>query len=255
MKPTRALLDGVLKYKKARSKARWKKHFVYKEQKEFIEFVQTRGSEVLSVECQIMDWADDVAYSVGDLVDGVRARFITTERIKKWDSEKRYNPLIKELLNSLDKRELTHFAARKIGEFIESCDLQPSTEHRVLAKQTNRYRYKLKPSEAKRAEQECLKQISADLVFASPAVQQLEFKAQRMVEKLFTILSKNYFRVGSNAPHLLNEEVEGMFGKETSVAGRARILCDHISGMSDDYFVRTYRRLVEPEFGSIVDLV
>jgi dGTPase len=259
LNPTRALLDGVLKYKKTRSVAMTPNHFIYDDQKKYVDFVHpgisAKGQEPKSIECQIMDWADDVAYSVGDLVDGVRARFITIEKLGSWKSDKRHEPLVKKLIKVLGKREMSHFAARKIGEFIEACELERSDGNNLHSAQTNRYRYNLRIHHSKRVEQRCLKQISFDMVFTSPAVQQLEYKAQAIVAQLFRVLKENYLCPESHKQHLLNEDIERMFEKAESIGKGARLLCDHISGMSDDYVIRTYRRLIDPEFGSIVDLV
>jgi dGTPase len=256
---TRALLDGVLKYKRPRSEVESKNHFIYDNQMKHVKFVHGAipDREILStsVECQIMDWADDIAYSVGDVVDGVHARFITPDKLRNWRSEKRHEFVIEELLRMLSSESINRFAGRKIGEFIEACQLKMSHADPVLAEKSNRYRYVLKVRDDKRAEQECLKQVSIDLVFASPTVRQLEYKAQEMLRQLFEILKGAYVCEGSSKRRLLNEDIELMFHSAEGIPSRARVLCDHISGMSDDYAVRTFRRLVEPEFGSIVDLV
>jgi dGTP triphosphohydrolase len=36
---------------------------------------------------------------------------------------------------------------------------------------------------------------------------------------------------------------------------KARILCDYVAGMTDGFAVRTYKRLFDPDYGSILDLV
>jgi dGTPase len=36
---------------------------------------------------------------------------------------------------------------------------------------------------------------------------------------------------------------------------KARLVCDFLAGMTDGYAARTFRRLFEPGFGSIGDLV
>jgi dGTPase len=35
----------------------------------------------------------------------------------------------------------------------------------------------------------------------------------------------------------------------------ARTICDYISAMSDGFAIRTYKRLMDPDYGSIIDFV
>ena len=37
-----------------------------------------------SIEYQIMDWADDTAFSISGFADGIRAGFINAEKVDKW---------------------------------------------------------------------------------------------------------------------------------------------------------------------------
>ncbi|HQW28519.1 MAG TPA: dNTP triphosphohydrolase, partial [Verrucomicrobiales bacterium] len=89
MNPTRALMDGVLKYKTLFGEVEQQKnHFLYAEQAEILHFVTAREpfpegltpgkvrNGFRSIECLIMDWADDTAYSLNDIADGIYAGFL-----------------------------------------------------------------------------------------------------------------------------------------------------------------------------------
>jgi len=256
IQPTRALLDGVLKYKQFR--ANHTEKFIYDEQKSCLDFVFPDIKSVdprwKSIECQIMDWADEVAYSVGDFVDGARARIITVEKLNKWESSYRYEPLMDRLVQTLKKQSLDDLAADKIGEFIEACDLSQADEN-PLKKFTNRYILKLNVRPEKKQEERCLAEIAYDLLFQSPEIQQLEYKADKMLRTLFEALMQEYVLSEKPQWRLLKKNTENSFDRANGVTEKARLLCDYVSGMSDEYAVRTYRRLVYPAFGSIVDLV
>jgi len=96
MSPSRALLDGVLKYKRLhRDRGGETNHFIYDAQAEILKFCfgtddlpAVLGSEdanrFQSLECQIMDLADDIAYSCFDIVDGAKARFLTPDKLDGW---------------------------------------------------------------------------------------------------------------------------------------------------------------------------
>ena len=80
-----------------------------------------------------------------------------------------------------------------------------------------------------------------------------------MLCRIFASYRVNYLgsEPGVSSRRLLPAETEGLVGglPGTDIHTRARLICDHISGMSDDFAVRTYQRMFEAGFGSIVDLV
>lgn len=158
MNPTRAFLDGMLKYKAlfCQSKAK-KNHFLYDFQQDILQFVSPGESfvDVLvtedalnsfkSLECRIMDWADDIAYSVHDLDDGIRAGFITVKSIRNWMDRERdvCSAADLDFLEGLCKAVLedtfSSFLARLIGDFIHATSLVQ--RENFLSDTTNRYRF------------------------------------------------------------------------------------------------------------------
>jgi dGTPase len=54
---------------------------------------------------------------------------------------------------------------------------------------------------------------------------------------------------------LLSDEDASEIGAADTPARKARLVCDFLAGMTDGYATRTFRRLFEPGFGSIGDLV
>ena len=92
MNPSRAFIDGILKYKKLfREDPEAHNQFIYDEQQYLRNFVlggDADYSDILdlnhfrSLECEIMDWADDTAYCLNDLVDSINAGFLRFERVQ-----------------------------------------------------------------------------------------------------------------------------------------------------------------------------
>ena len=91
--------------------------------------------------------------------------------------------------------------------------------------------------------------------FAVGQLQQLDHKAHRVLGELFEIFADNYMGGRKRPLRLLPEELESSIGGAPDEDGKARLICDALAKMTDRFAVRTYRRLVDPEFGSIVDLV
>jgi dGTPase len=103
------------------------------------------------------------------------------------------------------------------------------------------------------------RRIAPALVFGTPQVQQLEYKGAQILRSLFQLFRSEYFSVtnADRKPHLLPRDLEERIFNLPCAAKdeRARLICDHLAGMSDDFAIRTYRRIFEADYGSIVDLV
>jgi dGTPase len=204
-----------------------------------------------------MDWADDTAYSIHDIADGIRAEFITIDKLEKWasgvelDSEDTAH--LEGIISIIRKGNIDAMLGIKIGQFIQGASLKERSN--FMSETTNRYRFELIVDPAKKQECELYKRIMFEIVFLSTRVKQLEYKGDSMLERLFEALIDNYTSKGKNPPRLVSPKLEGRLKTAETDTEKARLLCDYLAGMTDSFAIKTYRRLFDPGFGSIVDIV
>jgi dGTPase len=270
MSPSRALLDGVLKYKRLyRDREGEPNHFIYDDQEPILEFCFGAGSlaEKLgskevngfqSLECQIMDLADDIAYSCFDILDGVKARFITRDKIEGWrdenktkidDTQRKY---VDELLEMMAKNSLQPKMNGIIGELISTASLKPAQN--FMTSRTRRHAYELTRRPEAEARIKLHKQLAKHLIYRSGALHQIEFKGGRMLRELADALFGNYF-AAAEPMVLVPQDVHRAILDTDEKSTKARLLCDHLSGMTDAYALRSYKRLLDPDYGSISELI
>jgi len=270
MNPTRAFLDGILKYKTLHGALdNPENHFVYDEQSSHVDFAfggapvpgeWSAGKKLnsfRSIECQIMDWSDDAAYSLNDLADGIHSGIINKEKIERWAGDRTLSPdenrSLEEILRAITTRQLEKIIAGKIGYFIQACSL--SEWKNFMSGMTKRYCYRLEIDQSIQRESELYKKISIDLVFRSPQLHQLEHKGGYILKKIFGAFEENYIGKEKSKTNLLPRDAEQSVRNTANPNQRMRLLCDHIAGMTDGFAVRTYKRLFDAEFGSLADLI
>ena len=272
MNPTRALIDGVLKYKTLYGEVpNQKNHFLYEEQKGVIDFISgdtpfpnelSPGQErnrFRSIECQIMDWADDTAYSLNDIADGIHAGFITSDQVRKWAETEHLTGVaasaVEEIIDAIARGRIESTIGKKIGVFIGAAQLEDVTGFLSDRSARHRFRLTIDPEVAQICK--AYKDLSYALVFKSRQLQQLDRKSDFILTRLFEVFHEQYIDLQSGAERfsLLAKEEEELIQEQGSAADRARVVCDVLAKMTDGIASRTYKRLFDADFGSIVDLV
>jgi len=277
MNPTRAFLDGILKYKSLWSELckdgkTPKNHFIYDPQQKHldwamggcdfpVELVPGKPRDSFkSIECQVMDWADDTAYSLNDLADSVRAGFLSVGKIEAWaektgESTGEATPL-RDLIKAIQGNRVEPFAGKRIGKYIQAATLREDVN--FMSATTNRYRYVVDVDEEICRESALFKRLAYEVVFLSPELKQLEHKGNYILERLWEVFKARYIEgkeISGQDFQLLPDDEAGEIESTGDVNERARLVCDFLAGMTDGNANRLYKRLFVPDFGSIGDLV
>ena len=197
----------------------------------------------------VMELADDISYGVHDLEDAISMDLIRRRDFEdSVDAEVTasfagnlgmdFHRLLDGLFGEEDFRRkqligrMVHYLINHIGIGIQNDAFASPL-----------FRYKATLSAEALPLLESLKKLVLDKVIRSSAVQQLEFKGQKLVVELFEVLAHDPDR-------LLPEPVLRRYHASN---GDLRILCDFVAGMSDNHAVRLYQKIFTPREGSIFD--
>ncbi len=96
--------------------------------------------------------------------------------------------------------------------------------------------------------------ISADIVFKSSQLHQIEFKGDKMLSSIFNVLEDNYI-TNLKPIKLLPDFSDRLIRIEDDPQVRARLVCDQLAGMTDSFAMRNYKRLFDADYSSLTDVV
>jgi dGTPase len=160
---------------------------------------------------------------------------------------------VDDLLRAIRENKVEPRMERKIGGFIRATHLRE--EENFLSDLSMRHRFRLVVEEEVKTECRLYKQMAYDQVFLSQQLKQLEYKGERMLSEMFTIFAAEYLERETPRYRLLPGAADVRVSESCDPARRARRLCDYMAGMTDGFATRTYKRLTDPDFGGIADLV
>ncbi|WP_372761514.1 anti-phage deoxyguanosine triphosphatase [Pseudoalteromonas sp.] len=198
-----------------------------------------------SLDSAIMEHADDIAYAVHDLEDAIATKMLTLD---DWLTHalpqlRALNfSWLNTLLDTLTQRLFSkHDYERKdaIGELVNTFII-----HTHLAIQDDGFdcpilKYTAKLDTEYASVLQILKHFVFQRLIRDPEMQQIEFKGQNLLIELFSAFSSDPLR-------LLPETTQAAYQHAQQQQQGMRVICDYLSGMSDEYAYKTYQRLFSP---------
>ncbi|MEU0567608.1 deoxyguanosinetriphosphate triphosphohydrolase [Nonomuraea sp. NPDC005983] len=254
---TRAALDASTKYPWARGKS--PKFGVYDDDLPVFEWIRDGAPEGrVSFEAQIMDWADDVAYSVHDLEDALHSGHVTPEALlspaerrqvcevtRVWyapdadpaELEEVFSRLIADPLwprsfaaTLADLAGLKALTSGLIGRFCRSAQTATKDVYGP------RHRDQLVVPHATRLECALLKGVTAHYVMTTDDHHANQARQRDLITELASLITLG-------APGTLEPAFRPSYLAAASDAGRVRVVIDQIASLTDTSAVAWHKRL------------
>ena len=212
-----------------------------------------KRSQFKSLDCSIMELADDIAYAVHDLEDAIVMGIVKPEHwqetVKQQISALNNEWIQAEIVNlsenlfSIENHVRKNAIGTLVNSLVTSIDIKVDDNfHEPILK------YNAVMQDDYFVLLEALKSLVYRWVIRRPEIQMLEFKGQQIVMELFEAIASDPERLLPYSTqvkwkHCIDKHGCGM-----------RVISDYISGMTDDFAGRLYQQLFTPRTGAVIEI-
>ncbi len=195
-----------------------------------------------STETQIVNRADEIAYSCHDIEDGLRSGFFEESDLEKLDIWKFITSAVKDFCDQADKDTFRYQCIRiLIDRFIR--DLVVQTEENISGHSIdspdmvmNLEFIVVNFSKTMLGWKKQLDEFLYQKFYTHHKLMRMQYKANRLLRDLFLEYVERPFQLPPGVQKRINEGAES----------RERIVCDYIAGMTDRFALYEHRKLFLP---------
>ncbi len=200
-----------------------------------------------SLEAQLANLADEIAYNHHDIDDGLRAGLITLEQLMEVELFRAQYEEVRRLHPGIEGRRMVHEITRRMID-VQVTDLVTASAGRIEAAAPADADQVRRLDHALIAYSERLAPLNLELkrflrhnLYRHYRVMRMSGKAGRVIRDLFSIFMEN--------PALMPPEqlaAARRLERESGEAGVARAVADYVAGMTDRYAILEHGRLFDP---------
>jgi dGTPase len=192
-----------------------------------------------SLEAQVTNFADEIAYNNHDIDDGLRSGLITIEQLQNVEIFASQLEVVKNKYPNLEQRRVIHETIRRMINLlvVDLCETSATKIAQINPQSINDIRqapYLISFSEAMTAKNLALKQFLRKNLYQHYKVNRMSAKANRIICELFTAFYEN---IG-----IMPTEFQ-----RYAEVDKARAIADYIAGMTDRFAIREHKRLFTVE--------
>ena len=192
-----------------------------------------------SLEAQVTNFADEIAYNNHDIDDGLRSGLITIEQLQSVDLFALQLHVVKTKHPKLEQKRLIHETIRRMINLlvVDLCTQTTQNIEKINPNNTNDIRqapYLVGFSVEVAAKNLALKQFLRKNLYQHYKVNRMSAKAERIIRELFGV----FLTDTGLMPHEFQQ-----YAKDD----KARAVADYIAGMTDRFAIREHRRLFAVE--------
>ncbi|MCM7533106.1 anti-phage deoxyguanosine triphosphatase [Enterobacter quasiroggenkampii] len=209
-----------------------------------------------ALDTTIMDLADEISYSLHDLEDAISLGMVTRAMWMEHFSghEKLFTDChgitFSGTCESVSDSLFGESYRRKecIGMLVHLMITSVELNVKDGAFECGMLKYNAVLPEAVEALRLKIFMLVKDKVIKHENVQLLEFKGQKLIVELFSVLASDPCRFLPTSTREVYER-QSSLGQQEGM----RVICDYVSGMTDDYATKLYEKILIPRKGSIFD--
>ncbi len=200
-----------------------------------------------SLEAQVANLADEIAYNNHDIDDGLRAKLINVDQLRGIDFFRELFDQVSAQYPHINIKRTIHETVRRMINHLVNDLIENSASALAKANPANidEVRAQAEPLVAFGAEARAInieiKRFLRHNLYTHYRVHRMTNKAKNIVRSLFEAFNEDVRLLpGEHAIKALAME------RESGVDGRARAVADYIAGMTDRYAITEFKRLFDP---------